>query len=139
MNNHPKSDWCSCTHVFEDEDPNYPPKAGTGSPAPVKVKEPKKEEVAEVKEVKESTEDTKEVTEPTDKVENIIPECNTAICPLCQHISWTGNEHRVAEVMNNHAKNEWCTCAHVFDDEDPNYPPKAGTGEPTPHKRAILS
>lgn len=60
--------------------------------------------------------------------------CQTAICPFCQKISWTGCGEHVAKVMETHQKSDWCTCEHVFDDEDKKYPPKAGLGKPTPKK-----
>lgn len=52
----------------------------------------------------------------------------TAICGICQHKSWQGCGSHVASVMNNTPKSSWCTCEHVDENDNSNFPPRAGTG-----------
>lgn len=64
--------------------------------------------------------------------------CLTAICPLCQCVSWTGdadNKYDIEEVMNKYPQKDWCTCGHILSNTNLEYPPKAGTGD----RRSSLS
>lgn len=59
-------------------------------------------------------------------------EPKTAICPLCQKVSWTGktnDKDQVEDVMNKYSKEDWCNCKHLLNDTPKEYPPKAGTGQ----------
>lgn len=58
--------------------------------------------------------------------------CTTAICPLCQGVSWTGEPVEgddIKDVMEKYPQKDWCTCEHVLDSKHAAAPPKAGTGE----------
>lgn len=58
--------------------------------------------------------------------------CNTAICPLCQGVSWTGDAEKaedISQVVEKYPKKDWCTCEHVLESKHSAAPPKAGTGE----------
>lgn len=74
---------------------------------------------------------------PTRSANEIDPtkldfEPKTALCPLCQKVSWTGktdDKDQVENVMNKYLEKDWCNCKHLLDNVNTEYPPKAGTGE----------
>ncbi|ODV97989.1 hypothetical protein PACTADRAFT_481 [Pachysolen tannophilus NRRL Y-2460] len=43
--------------------------------------------------------------------------------------SWTGCGKHIANVMENTSQDLWCSCRHIDDEFDTNFPPKAGTGK----------
>lgn len=54
----------------------------------------------------------------------------TAICPICNGVSWTGETNKdVPKLMDSYNKEVWCTCSHVLTNKYPDYPPKSGTGD----------
>ncbi|KAG0682965.1 hypothetical protein C6P40_000616 [Pichia californica] len=69
---------------------------------------------------------------PSPNQESNTTPATTAICPLCQKVSWTGeadDKDEVESVMNNFVSKDWCNCKHIVSDDYVEYPPKAGTGE----------
>lgn len=54
--------------------------------------------------------------------------CQGSICSICHHKSWVGCGKHIALVMDNTPKENWCTCDHVDNESDVNYPPRASTG-----------
>lgn len=62
---------------------------------------------------------------------------STAVCPLCNGLSWSGQDGEtipddVQALMKEFPKKSWCTCGHVLDTPLPHLPPKAGTGDRRP-------
>ncbi|GMM27375.1 hypothetical protein DAMA08_000910 [Martiniozyma asiatica (nom. inval.)] len=55
---------------------------------------------------------------------------SVAFCGVCNGVSWTGQDQEVKQVMNSHPKSSWCTCTHVVQSSNPEYPPRASTGDP---------
>ncbi|KIN04685.1 hypothetical protein OIDMADRAFT_96282, partial [Oidiodendron maius Zn] len=49
--------------------------------------------------------------------------CFKTTCPTCSKTTWQGCGNHVQNVMDNVAKDQWCSCTPQVEKEGKKYPP----------------